>query len=63
MEYREGQTATNPKTGQKIVYQGGFWVSAGQQDKSKMLAAPEQKSIEEARAKAKRVADAVTPRL
>jgi hypothetical protein len=29
MEYREGQTATNPKTGQKIVYQGGFWVAAG----------------------------------
>lgn len=29
MEYREGQTATNPATGQKIVYQGGFWVSAG----------------------------------
>lgn len=26
MQYREGQTATNPKTGQKIVYQGGFWV-------------------------------------
>lgn len=53
MEYREGQTATNPKTGQKIVYQGGFWVSAGQQDRSKMLAAPEQRSIEEARASAR----------
>jgi hypothetical protein len=28
MQYREGQTATNPKTGQKIVFQGGFWVEA-----------------------------------
>lgn len=27
VEYREGQTATNPKTGQKIVYQGGLWVA------------------------------------
>ena len=27
-EYREGQTATNPKTGQKLVFQGGQWVSA-----------------------------------
>nr|WP_087573332.1 hypothetical protein [Sphingomonas sp. CDS-1] len=24
-EYTEGQTATNPKTGQRIVYQGGQW--------------------------------------
>ncbi len=28
-EFREGQTATNPKTGQKIVFKGGQWVSAG----------------------------------
>jgi hypothetical protein len=27
--YREGQTATNPKTGQKIVYKGGQWVNGG----------------------------------
>ncbi len=26
-DYREGQTATNPKTGQKIMYQGGLWVA------------------------------------
>jgi hypothetical protein len=25
-EYKEGQTATHPKTKQKIVYQGGLWV-------------------------------------
>ena len=28
-EYREGQTATNPKTGQKVVFKGGQWVNAG----------------------------------
>lgn len=27
--YQEGQTATNPKTGQKIVFKGGQWVNAG----------------------------------
>lgn len=26
-QYREGQTATNPNTGQKIRYEGGFWVA------------------------------------
>lgn len=37
VEYREGQTATNPKTGQKIIYQGGLWVAmkpAGPQPKA-----------------------------
>lgn len=28
-QYREGQTATNPKTGQKLRFEGGFWVDAG----------------------------------
>lgn len=28
-EFQEGQTATNPKTGQKIVFRGGQWVNAG----------------------------------
>ncbi len=27
--YREGQTATNPKTGQKVVFKDGQWVNAG----------------------------------
>ena len=31
MPYREGQTATNPKTGQTIVFRGGQWVSASPQ--------------------------------
>lgn len=26
VEFREGQTATNPRTKQKIIYQGGLWV-------------------------------------
>lgn len=29
MEYQEGQTATNPKTGVKIVFRGGAWHNAG----------------------------------
>lgn len=28
-DYREGQTATNPKTGQKIIFRNGQWTSAG----------------------------------
>lgn len=31
MPYREGQTATNPQTGQTIVFRGGQWVSAAPQ--------------------------------
>lgn len=29
MAYREGQTATNPKTGQRVIFKGGQWISAG----------------------------------
>lgn len=29
-EYQEGQTATNPKTGQKVVFQGGQWHNASE---------------------------------
>ncbi len=28
-DYQEGQTATNPKTGQKVVFKNGQWHSAG----------------------------------
>lgn len=28
-DIQEGQTATNPKTGQKVVFKGGQWVNAG----------------------------------
>lgn len=31
MPYREGQTASNPQTGQTIVFRGGQWVSASPQ--------------------------------
>lgn len=27
-DYQEGQTATNPRTGQKVVFRGGQWVNA-----------------------------------
>ena len=29
MSIQEGQTATNPKTGQKVVFRGGQWVNSG----------------------------------
>lgn len=29
MDFQEGQTATHPKTGQKVIFRGGQWVSAG----------------------------------
>lgn len=29
-DYREGQTATNPKTGQKLIFRGGQWVAFSQ---------------------------------
>lgn len=29
-EYQEGQTATNPKTGQRLVFQGGQWHNASE---------------------------------
>ncbi len=29
MDFREGQTATNPKTGQRVAFKGGQWVNAG----------------------------------
>lgn len=48
MEYREGQTATNPKTGQKVVYQGGMWVAVQGQDKSKLVSPVERSSLDQA---------------
>ena len=29
MDIQEGQTATNPKTGQRVIFRGGQWVNAG----------------------------------
>mgnify|MGYP001029232988 CR=1 FL=1 len=36
-EYREGQTATNPKTGQKVMFKGGQWVNASPPSPSGMF--------------------------
>lgn len=48
VEYREGQTATNPKTRQKIVYQGGLWVAQGGGDRQAQLKPQEQATLQEA---------------
>lgn len=48
----EGQTATNPQTGQKIVYQGGKWYpvgGAGAGPAPRKLVAAEQTQLKEAR--------------
>lgn len=50
--FNEGQTATNPKTGQKIVFRGGQWVNAGTAPGSvsaKRLTPQEQIQLKEAR--------------
>lgn len=54
--YREGQTATNPKTGQKIVYKGGQWVNAGAPTaapSARRLAPREQMQLDEVRTAAR----------
>lgn len=53
--YREGQTATNPKTGQTIVYRNGQWVSAPSAPGApvqRKLSPQEQKVLNEANAAA-----------
>jgi hypothetical protein len=54
MEFREGQTATNPKTGQKLKYEGGFWVAVPGTAPAKpaRLSAQEQSELQTARAAA-----------
>lgn len=56
-EFREGQTATNPKTGQQIVYRSGQWVSAGPANGGAMprpkLSTREQMFLDEARTAAR----------
>lgn len=51
-DYQEGQTATNPKTGQKVVYRGGQWVNLQAPDGTARLKPVEMKSLEEARGSA-----------
>ncbi|MCR5881191.1 hypothetical protein [Phenylobacterium sp. J367] len=49
--YREGQTATNPKTGQKLIYRGGQWAPVGR------LTQQEEIQLKEARESANVFAD------
>ena len=58
MPYREGQTATNPKTGQSIVFQNGQWVSAGAYTTPRKLSAQDQAYLSEQRTSAQAAADA-----
>lgn len=56
--YREGQTATNPKTGQKVVYKGGQWVNAAAPpsvDRSHSMSPHEQKTISDLRVAAQNI--------
>lgn len=52
--YQEGQTATNPKTGQRIVYRGGYWVSADGASgvPAKMVPDVDQQALDRARQEA-----------
>lgn len=63
MPYREGQTATNPQTGQTIVFSGGQWVSASPQqgggnNKIRRLSSQDQTYLSEQRTAAQQAADA-----
>ncbi len=58
MSYREGQTATNPKTGQRIVFQNGQWVSAGAMPVAKKLSPQDQIYLSDQRTAAQAAADA-----
>lgn len=48
-DYQEGQTATNPSTGQKVVYRGGMWVNLESPNMTARLKAPEQTTLKETR--------------
>lgn len=60
----EGQTATNPKTGEKIVYQGGKWYPVGAAGRAapaaRRLAPQEEIQLKEARESANMFADVTT---
>lgn len=63
MPYREGQTATNPQTGQKIVFRGGQWVSAAPQQNggvgmARNLSPQDQNYLSDQRTAAQAAADA-----
>lgn len=60
-DYREGQTATNPKTGQKIVFKNGQWINAGPSGGAATAANPKDQqrlaNLEALRAQIGRVAE------
>ena len=62
MPYREGQTATNPQTGQTIVFRGGQWVSAAPQQggggMARRLSSQDQAYLSDQRTAAQQAADA-----
>lgn len=39
--YQEGQTATNPQTGEKVIFQGGQWTPVSQENNSVVKPPPE----------------------
>ena len=47
-EYQEGQTATNPNTGQKVIFTNGQWVSAGRGPRGE-LSVQDNKALNEMR--------------
>jgi hypothetical protein len=61
MPYREGQTATNPSTGQTIVFRGGQWVSTAPQvgaNMARRLSSQDQAYLSDQRTAAQQAADA-----
>lgn len=46
MEIQEGQTATNHKTGQKVVYRGGQWVNAGMAADPNVMSNPDRVKLQ-----------------
>lgn len=51
--YKEGQTATNPKTGQRLVFRNGQWVSAGSAPVRAETTAEDRKALNEASERAR----------
>lgn len=51
--YREGQTATNPKTGQRMIFRGGQWVSHGSRPIRAETTADDKKALAEASERAR----------
>lgn len=55
MAIKEGATATNPQTGERVKYQGGQWVPVAAGPRRVSLPEPEAKALQAARDQANRV--------